>query len=183
MGRAVRSVVTTGIAVAAASTLAVAFMSLPTEPHSPPTLRSEVHLSAVAVEPTMPPPGALIEQFLGNQIQNCSLICPFIVQGLVQVPLNFAPLPLTLVRLLLSGEPLLQAAALSDATVSGPLNEAVTGIITNDLTQVLPRAQNALEVAVVGLIGLGTTAILQPGDLLQAINTARTDLFDALRQP
>jgi hypothetical protein len=175
--------VTNSITIAAASTLAVTFISLSTESPSPPTVRSEVQLSAATVEPTIPPPGALIEQFLVNQVENCSLICPYIIQGLVQVPLNFAALPLTLVRLLASGEPLLQAVALSDATVSGPLNDAVTGIITNDLTQVLPRAQYALEVAVVGLIRIGTTAVLQPGDLLQAINSARTDLFEALRQP
>lgn len=185
MGGSVRSVVTTSIAIAAASTLAFTFMSLPTEPHSPPTVRSEINLSAVAVQPPTPPPpsGALIEQFLANQIENCSLICPFIVQGLVQVPLNFAALPVTLVRLLLSGQPFLQAAALSGATVSGALKDAVTGIITNDLNKVLPRAQNALEVAVVGLIEIGTTAVLQPGNLLQTITAARTDLFDALRQP
>lgn len=183
MRGSVRSVVTTSIAIAAASTLAFTFMSLPTEPHSPPTVRSEINFSAAAVEPTTPPPGVLIEQFLANQIENCSLICPFIVQGLVQVPLNFAALPLTLVRLLLSGQPFLQAAALSGATVSGALNDAVTGIITNDLNQVLPRAQNALEVAVVGLIEIGTTAVLQPGNLLHTITAARAGLFDALRQP
>jgi len=114
-GRALRSVVTNSITIAAASTVAVTFMSLSTEPPSPPTMRSQVQLSAATVGPTNPPPGALIEQFLVNQVENCSLICPFIIQGLVQVPLNFAALPLTLVRLLLSGEPLLQAAALATA--------------------------------------------------------------------
>ena len=183
MRRAVRSVATHNIAVAAASALAFSSMALPTDMPSPPTVGSGVHFSAATVEATASPPGALIEQFLINQIENCSLICPFVIQGLVQVPLNFAVLPLTLVRLLESGQPFLRAAALSDATVSGPLNDAVTGIITNDLNLVLPRAQNALEIAVLGLIRIGTAAVLQPGDLLEAINAARTELLDALRQP
>ncbi|MGL5445562.1 MAG: hypothetical protein ACRDDJ_24265, partial [[Mycobacterium] stephanolepidis] len=38
---------------------------------------------AAAVQPA---PGALITQFLANQVQNCSLICPFVVQGAVQIP-------------------------------------------------------------------------------------------------
>jgi hypothetical protein len=36
---------------------------------------------------------------------------------------------------------------------------------------------------VIGLIRLGTTAVLQPGDLLQGFNAARAAVFDALRQP
>ncbi len=171
------------IAIAAACALALTLGSPPTGFRSPPGFFDVGLAAATAGAPAAPPPGALIEQFLVNQIENCSLICPFIVQGAVQVPLNFVPLPLTLVRLLQSGEPFLRAAALSDATVSGALNDAVTGIITNDLGKVLPRAQNALEVAIVGLIDVGTTAVTRPGNLPQAINIARAGLFDALTQP
>ena len=177
MPESVRSSVTNTIAIAAAS--AVAVTPLITAPHAPPTLHADVSLSALAT----PPPGALIGQFLGNQIENCSLICPFIVQGAVQVPATFALIPLTFAGQLQSGEPVLQAIALTDATVSGAANAALTGIITNDLGLVLPRAQNALEVGVVGLIEIGITAGTQPGNLLRAVNTARTDLFDALTSP
>ncbi len=83
---------------------------------------------------------------------------------------------------------MLQAIALTDATVSGAANDALTGIINNDLgigggAGVLPRAQHALETAVVGVIEVGTTAFTQPADLLQAINTARTNVFASLTAP
>jgi hypothetical protein len=182
MRELIRSYVTNSIAIAAASTLALA--SLPADGHSPPTLRSDVSLAAASTAaPDTPPPGALIEQFLANQVQNCSLICPFIIQALVQVPVKYAILPLTLVRELQAGVPFVQGALLSDATVSGALNDAVTGIISNDLDLVLPRAQNALEVAVVGLIDVGLSAVTQPGNLPAELNNARTSFFTALTQP
>jgi hypothetical protein len=89
----------------------------------------------------------------------------------------------TLAAELQSGQPLLNAIARTDATVSGAANAALTGIIDNDLGLVLPRAQNALEVAVVGLIDIGTTAVTQPGNLLSAINAARTNFLGGLQQP
>ncbi|HEY7054669.1 MAG TPA: hypothetical protein VH496_21395 [Mycobacterium sp.] len=111
------------------------------------------------------------------------MICPFIVPGAVQTVRNFAVLPITFVKFRQSGEPFVNAAALSDATVSTAINDALTGIIGNDLNKVLPRAQNALEVIVVGLIDVGTTAVTRPRNLRPAINTARTDVLDALKQP
>jgi hypothetical protein len=184
MRELVRSSVNTGIAIAAAGALAITPAALPAELHSPPRVVAGVRLAAAATTtPATPPPGALIEQFLVNQIQDCSLICPFIIQGAIQAPINFAIIPFTFVTELQSGQPLLQAIALTDATVSGAANAALTGIINNDLGLVLPRAQNALEVAVVGLIDIGTTAFTQLGNLVQAINTARTGFFQALQQP
>jgi hypothetical protein len=184
MRELIRSYVTNSIAIAAASTLAFVLAPLPADPHSPRTQQSDVSLAAAStVAPATPPPGALIEQFLANQVQNCSLICPFIIQALVQVPVKYAILPLTLVRELQAGVPFVQGALLSDATVSGALNDAVTGIISNDLDLVLPRAQNALEVAVVGLIDVGLSAVTQPGNLPAELNNARTSFFTALTQP
>ncbi|HUO40571.1 MAG TPA: hypothetical protein VMU34_23210, partial [Mycobacterium sp.] len=147
----------TGIAIAAASVLAITPAAPPTG-LLPSVAVAEVRLAAAA----NPPPGALIERFLLNQLQNCSLICPFIVQGVVEVPLTFAVIPLTFARELRSGQSLLKAIALTDETVSGAANAALTGIIDRDLGLVLPRAQNALEVAVVGLIDVATTAVTQP---------------------
>jgi hypothetical protein len=175
----VRSPLTAGIATAAASAVVVTSAALPTAPQSPPTVRAEVNLSAVID----PPPGALLEQAFVNQIENCSLICPFIVQGAIEVPVAFALIPLTFAQQLQAGEPLLQAIALTDATVSGAANDALTSIITNDLGLVLPRAQNATEVAVVQLIEVGITAVTQPGNFLQAVHTARTELLAALNEP
>ncbi|MBV8966252.1 MAG: hypothetical protein JO191_08770 [Mycobacteriaceae bacterium] len=179
----VRLHVTTTIAIAALSSLAVTVASVPADGQSPWAVRSYVGLSAATSAAPATAPGALIEQFLANQAQNCSLICPFIIQGAVSVPFDFAILPLTLVRELGAGVPLVQAALLSDATVSGALNDAVTGIITNDLNLVLPRAQNALEVAVVGLIDIGITAVTQPGNVFGALTSARSSFLTALTQP
>ena len=114
---------------------------------------------------------------------DCSLICPFIVQLAVEPAFRFAIIPVTFAAELQSGQPLLNAIARTDATVSGAANAALTGIIDNDLGLVLPRAQNALEVAVVGLIDVGTTAVTQPGNILSAINSARTNFLAGLQQP
>ena len=111
------------------------------------------------------------------------MICPFIVQGVVQVPVLCAILPLTLAGELQQGVPFIQGALLSDATVSGALNDAVTHIIDNDLNLVLPRAQNALEVAVVGLIDLATTTAANPTGFVQALNDFRATALDGLMQP
>jgi hypothetical protein len=67
-------------------------------------VQSEVRLAApnlllasaaptTAAAPAPVPLGAPIEQFLLNQLQDCSLICPFIVQGLVQVPVSLRDSP------------------------------------------------------------------------------------------
>jgi hypothetical protein len=179
-----RSSVNTSFAAVAAGTLVIAPAVLPNEPHSVPSVYTGVRLAASATStPASPVPGALITQFLANQIQNCSLICPFIVQLAIEPTIKFAIIPVTFAAELQAGEPLLNAIALTDATVSGAANAALTGIITNDLGLVLPRAQNALEVAVVGLIDIGITAVTQPGNLLPAISTARTNFLAGLQQP
>jgi hypothetical protein len=180
----VRSTVTTGIALTAAGAIAVTPPVLPVEYQSPQTAVVGVRLSAsTTLLSATPPLGALLQQFLRNQVTDCSLICPSIIQFATQPLIKFAVIPVTFVRELQSGEPLLQAIALTDATVSGAANDALTGIITNDLAAALPRAQHSLEVAVIGLINIGTTAVTAPGNLRGAITTARVDLFSALQQP
>src|SRR4051812_2513242 len=177
-----RSSVPAGCAMATATTLLLAPAALP-KPTAAPSVGT-VRLAATATAiPAAAPPGALISQFLVNQLEDCSLICPFIVQLAIEPTIKFAVIPATFAAELQSGQPLLNAIALTDATVSGAANAALTGIIDNDLGLVLPRAQNALEVAVIGLIGIGTTAVTQPGDLLAAVNTARNDFLTALQQP
>lgn len=179
----VRSTVNTGIALTAAGALAITPAALPAEHQSPQSAVAGVRLSAsTTLMPATPPLGALLQQFLANQGTDCSLICPFIIQFATQPLIKFAVIPATFVRELQSGEPLLQAIARTDATVSGAANDAFTGIITNDLAAALPRAQHSLEVAVIGLMNIGTTAVTAPGNLLRAITTARADLFSALQQ-
>jgi hypothetical protein len=185
MRASVRSSVTTTLAIAAAGVLVATAAAAPTEPHALTRVQPEFRLSAATTPLTSaaPPLGAPIEQFVLNQLEDCSLICPFILQGVVQVPVLFAILPLTLVVELQQGVPFVQAALLSDATVSGALNDAVTHIIDNDLNLVLPRAQNALEVAVVGLIDLAINTVANPASFLQAFNDFRATALNGLRQP
>jgi hypothetical protein len=112
MRASVRSSVTTSVAIAAAGVVATAAAALPAEP-STPRVQSEVRLAApnlllasaapnlllasaaptTAAAPAPVPLGAPIEQFLLNQVQDCSLICLFIVQGLVQVPVSLRDSP------------------------------------------------------------------------------------------
>jgi hypothetical protein len=180
MHTSVRSPVTQTVAMLAAAAVTTASgVAVRDNPDVVPLLHADVRLAAAAG----PPLGALIEQFLGNQAQNCSLICPFIVDGVVRVPVAFAVIPFTFARQLRDGEPLLRAIALTDATVSQAAEDAVNGIIDTDLLLVLPRAQNALEVAVVGLFEVGRTALTRPGRVVDAILTARSDIFDALGSP
>lgn len=148
-----------------------------------PSLRSarfDVDLTAASVQP---PPGALITQFLANQVQNCSLICPFVVQGAVQVPTAALLAPGTFVTQLQSGQPLVQALGLAGATVSGAANDVWTGLIRTDLDQVVPRTQFGTEVIAVGLVRIGEAAFTQPGQLPGVLGQTRSDLFDALNNP
>ncbi|WP_191989202.1 hypothetical protein [Mycobacteroides salmoniphilum] len=142
--------------------------------------RFDVDLTVASVQP---PPGALITQFLANQVQNCSLICPFVVQGAVQVPTVALLAPGTFVTQLQSGQPLVQALGLAGATVSGAANDVWTGLIRTDLDQVVPRTQFGTEVIAVGLVRIGEAAFTQPGQLPVVLGQARSDLFDALNNP
>ncbi|EUA66594.1 hypothetical protein I540_5180 [Mycobacteroides abscessus subsp. bolletii 1513] len=130
-----------------------------------------------------PAPGALLTQFLANQIQNCSLICPFVVQGAVQIPASVLAAPATLLTELQAGQPVVQALGLAGATVSGTTNEIWTGLIRTDLDQVVPRTQFGTEVIAVGLVRIGEAAITQPGGLPGALGQVRFDLFGALNNP
>lgn len=182
MDELIRSTVQTGFATVVAAALAVTPVPLRSVPQPPPGVAAGTTLTADAMTLT-PPLGALAQQFLANQVTDCSLICPFIVQFATQPLVKFAVIPVTFAQQLRSGQPLLQATALTDATVSGAANTALTCIMTNDLNAALPRAQHSLETALIGLLRIGTTAATAPADLPQAILTARAEVFAALRQP
>lgn len=141
--------------------------------------RLDVGLAA-AVQPA---PGALITQFLANQAQNCSLICPFVVQGAVQVPAALLQAPGTFLTQLQAGQPLVQALGAGGATVSGAANDVWTGLIRTDLDQVVPRTEFGTEVIAVGLVQIGEAALTQPGSLPGVLGQARSDLFAALNNP
>ena len=163
------------IAAAGIGALTVTAMTPPPEIHSPPA----VHDVRLAAAPTL---GAIPAAFLRNQFQYCEVICPHAVQGAVTVPVAAAQLPTTFLGALQTTGSLLKSIGVAAASVTGPANAAAEPIIENDLSLVLPKAQNALQVAVVQAFNVGT-AVLVPGELLPAVDTARTRILAALDQP
>lgn len=126
--------------------------------------------------------GALPLAFLRNQAQYCSVICPFIVQGLVTVPVGAALSPVAFLDSLGTTGSLTRAIGAAAASVTGPANAAAEGIILNDVDRVVPKAFNSLEIAVVQLLRVGA-ALADPATLPDAIDTARQTILDGLNQP
>jgi hypothetical protein len=172
----VRSSVIAGVAMIGIGALAIAPLAAPPEPHAPPTVTRDVQLTAA------PALGAIPLAFIRNQFQYCSLICPFAVQGAITVPIAAAQTPATFLgSLATTGSPL-KAIGAAAASVTGPANAAVTPLINNDVFLVVPKAFHALDVAIVEAFNVGA-AVLTPGEFIQAVQTGRTNILDALNQP
>jgi hypothetical protein len=169
----VRSSVIAGIAAAA---LAIAPLAPPPESTAPSTAVRDVRLTA------SPALGAIPAAFIRNQFEYCSLICPFAVQGAITVPIGAAQAPATFLGSLASTGSPLQAIGAALASVTGPANAAATPLFNNDVFLVVPKAFHALDVAIVEAFNVGA-AVLTPGELLQAIQNARTNILGALNQP
>jgi hypothetical protein len=139
---------------------------------------------ATAAPAAVAPPGlgAIPLAFLRNQGQYCSVICPYAVQGAVTVPIGAVLSPAAFLGALLGTGSLTRSLGAAAASITGPANAAFTPIIDNDLVLVLPKAQNALQVAVVEAFNIGA-AVLQPAGLLSAVQTARSRILAALDQP
>jgi hypothetical protein len=167
-----------GVAAVAIGALAVVPATRPAEVPAPPT---EAHAVRLAAE-TAPPIGAIPLAFIENQFQYCSVICPYVVQGAVTVPIATVLTPVTFFGSLQTTGSLLQSIGAAAASVTGAANAAATPIIENDVYRVVPKAFNNLEVAVVELFNVGS-AVFQPGEFLQAVNTARERILAALNQP
>jgi hypothetical protein len=136
----------------------------------------EVQLTAA------PALGAIPLAFIRNQFQYCSLICPHAVEGAISVPVAVAQAPATFLAAITStGSPLRALGAVA-ASVTGPADAAVTPLINNDVFLVVPKAFHALDVAVVEATNVSAAAFT-PGDLLQAVQTGRTNILNALNQP
>ncbi len=164
--------VRSSLSVGAAFAVAGAVVAAPPPPVPVPApVVANIRLAADPV-----PIGGLVTSFLGNQLIYCSIICPDVVKLVATVPLGAVAAPAVFVTTLASGNPL-KALGAAVASVTNPLNAAFDPIITNDLNLVLPRAQNALEVGVVGLLNIATAG---PLDVVNAIQTARQNTFDAL---
>jgi hypothetical protein len=172
----IRSTGIVGVALIGIGALAAAPMAPPPDPHSPPSVSRDVQLTA------SPALGAIPLAFIRNQFQYCSLICPHAVEGAITVPLAAAQAPATFLGALVSTGSPLQAIGAAAASVTGPANAAVTPLISNDVFLVVPKAFHALDVAVVEAINVGAAA-LTPGEFLQAVQTGRTNILNALNQP
>lgn len=132
-----------------------------------------------------PPPGAIVSAFVANQFTYCSLICPHIVDGVIQVPIALVQAPGIYTAARSCGETFERSTGVAARSVTRPANSAMTGIIDNDLHLVLPRAQNALEVAVVGALDVADSAQsgATPALGARSVDTMRADIVDALHAP
>jgi hypothetical protein len=172
----VRSSMVAGLAIAGIGALVVTPIAPLPADQSPRTVVREVRLAAA------PPPGALLSAAINNQVQFCSIICPFIVQGAVTVPLGAARAPAAFLASLAGTGSLTKSIGAAAASVTGPANAAAEGIILNDVFRVVPKAFNNFEVTVVQLFNVGS-AVFQPAEFPQAVNTARETILTALNQP
>ncbi|KXO98763.1 hypothetical protein [Tsukamurella pseudospumae] len=130
---------------------------------------------AAAAPPASPPPaGALLQQFARNQLQNCAAICPYAAQGVLTVPAGLVAAPGATLVAVGAGRTPLAALGAGAASVTVPANAAMTGIIGNDLNQVVPRFQNGVLV--------GTIDLMRIGGGTGTVGALRTDLLAALQE-
>ncbi|WP_431234778.1 hypothetical protein ACQ856_09745 [Mycolicibacterium psychrotolerans] len=157
------------------STAATAMAAISMTPLAPPVEARIATVAAPAIELTAAPVGAIPLAFLRNQLTFCGLICPFIVEGAVAVPIGIAEAPGIFLHTVLQTGNVVGALGSAAAAVTVPTDAATEKIIGNDLNLVLPKAQNTLEVAVV-----------QAMDVLSGRTTpgaARNAILEALNQP
>jgi hypothetical protein len=170
-------VAATGIAVVSVAAMTAAPLAPVNQSQSPPTVAQDVRLAAATV-----PPGGLATSFLGNQVIYCSIICPLLLQTAVTPAAATLQTPGTFLTALQSGD-LLKAIGVTAASVTGPTNTAAGKAILADGTIPAPRALNAFEVGVVGLLNVVPAAAGGLPGIATAIQTARQDTFTALNLP
>jgi hypothetical protein len=139
-------------------------------------------LAATAVASAAPALGGIPVRVIRNQLEYCGVICPSVVAGAATVPLAVGTAPVTFAGALLSSASLVKALGATAASVTAPALAATDPIITNDLSLVLPKAQNVLAVSTVELINVGF-ASRDPGELVRAVAGARINIAAALDQP
>ncbi len=154
---------------------AAGFLALPAEPAA---------ATPAPIRPA-PPPGSLIVAFADNQLTYCSLICPHLVDFVVDVPRALVPDPGVYDSARSNGHSIERATGIAAATVTAPARSAMSGIIDNDLNLVLPRAQNALEVAVVEILDVADVAWsgADSAAVGARVDTGRARVLDALTAP
>lgn len=133
----------------------------------------------------VPPPGAIASAVVGNQLKYCALICPHIVDFVVDVPTAIVGAPRVFIDAQQRTGSRDRATGIAFASVTSPARSAMSGIIGNDLNLVLPRAQNALEVAIVEMLHVLDVARSGAGSgrVQRAFNAGRAQIVDALNAP
>lgn len=138
--------------------------------------------SAAPVTPPPVPPGGLVTSFVNNQITYCSIICPLVIQTGVTAAVTTQRAPDTY-RTARQSVDQARAIGVTAASITGPTNAAAERAIVADGTEVAPRALNAFETGVVGLLDVGPAAAGGPPAIAAAIETARQDTYTAMHRP
>ncbi len=167
---------TTGIAIAGIAVVAATPLAPLTEPLSSVVSR-DVSLAATEV-----PPGGLLTSFLRNQVVYCSAICGPLINTGVTAAATTLQTPVTFVAAVQSND-ILKAIGITAASVTGPTNTALAEAIVADTTVAVPKASNAFEVGVIGLLNIVPAASGGLPGIAAAIQTARQDTFEALNLP
>ncbi|BBZ32407.1 hypothetical protein [Mycolicibacterium confluentis] len=169
--------VAAGVAVMGIAALTAAPLGPVVSSQPRPIVMQDIRLAAASV-----PPGGLIVSFLRNQVTYCSIICPLLVQTGVTAGVTTLQAPATFLAALQSND-VLKAIGIAAASVTGPTNAAAAAAILADGTEVAPRALNAFEVGVVGLMNIVPAAVDGLPGVVSAIQTARQDTYTALNLP
>ncbi len=157
--------------------MAAAPLAPTTQIQSPMAASHDVRLAATEV-----PPGGLITSFLGNQLIYCSAICGPLVVTAVTAAVTTVQTPVVFVGALGSGN-LFKAIGVTAASVTGPTTAALAAAIDADVTVAVPKASNAFEVGVIGLLNVVPAAAGGLPGIITAIQAVRQDTFDALNLP
>ena len=165
----------TSVGLLAAGLVAAAVIAPPAPSAATPT--PHVRLAADVV-----PLGGLVTTFVGNQAVYCSLICPLAVQTVATATATTTQAPAVLLAGLQSGD-VLKAIGKAAASITGPTDAAAAATILADGSVVAPRAFNALQVGVVGLLNVIPSAAGGAPGVVAALQTARRNTFDALNAP
>lgn len=151
-------------------------------PTVPATTAPTSHSQDAALVETAVPLGGLLTTFVGNQGIYCSIICPLLAETGITAAMTTFQTPAVFVSALQSGD-VFKAIGAAAASVTGPTNDAAAAAILADGTLVAPRALNAFEVGVVGVLNVMSATPGGLPDVIDAIQVARQQTFDALNAP
>ncbi|KAA0020023.1 hypothetical protein [Antrihabitans cavernicola] len=146
------------------------------------TASATASAAPVTAPPPPVPPGGLVTSFLNNQLVYCSIICPLAVRTAETVAITAGQAPSTFSTAMQAGDPT-KAIGITAASITGPTDAEAEQTIVADGTVVAPRALNAFEVGVVGLLDVGPAAAGGPSAIADAVQTARQDTYTAMNLP